>query len=68
MAEGYEVLSDLDMLVPNPANRKEAMGNERLKPFWLDSEKKEMSGLWRRQCFKKWRRSELLQDDRVFAS
>eukprot|EP00961_Rhodomonas_salina_P212497 2869930-Rhodomonas_salina.2 len=52
MMENYEQLVDIDMLEPNPANQNEAMRNHRLKPFWLDSEQKEMDGLWRRWCFK----------------
>eukprot|EP00961_Rhodomonas_salina_P130203 1753205-Rhodomonas_salina.1 len=56
------------MLEPSPANRNEAMRNVRLKPFWIESENKEMKGLWSRGCFKRWRCSDLLPSDRVFGS
>jgi hypothetical protein len=68
MAEGYEHLADLDMLEPNPPNRTHAMRNERLRPFWVQSEEKEMQGLWKRGCFKKWNRRDLDPTDRVFGS
>eukprot|EP00961_Rhodomonas_salina_P192912 2603143-Rhodomonas_salina.1 len=68
MMEHYEELADVDMLEPNPANRNEALRNARLRPFWIDSKRKEMDGLWRRGCFKLWKRSELLASDRVFGS
>eukprot|EP00961_Rhodomonas_salina_P255935 3458770-Rhodomonas_salina.1 len=64
--ENYETLADIDMLEPNPANRNEAMRNVRLKPFWIDSEHKEMDRLWKRGCFTQWKRSDLLRNDRVF--
>eukprot|EP00961_Rhodomonas_salina_P124290 1675360-Rhodomonas_salina.1 len=48
MMENYETLADIDMLEPNQANSNEAMWNVRLKPFWIDSEHKEMDGLWKR--------------------
>eukprot|EP00961_Rhodomonas_salina_P218335 2950293-Rhodomonas_salina.1 len=62
--EHYEELADVDMLEPNPFTRNEAMRNTRLCPFWIDSERKEMEGLWCRGCFKRWKRSELLASDR----
>eukprot|EP00961_Rhodomonas_salina_P010377 139191-Rhodomonas_salina.1 len=68
MQATYEQLADVDMLEPNPANRNEAMRNVRLKPFWIASEQKEMDGLWTRGCFKRWRRSDLQTNDRVFGS
>eukprot|EP00961_Rhodomonas_salina_P252464 3412445-Rhodomonas_salina.2 len=68
MMEHYEELADVDMLEPNPSTRNEAMCDTRLHPFWIDSERKEMEGLWSRGCFKQWKRSELLASDRVFGS
>eukprot|EP00961_Rhodomonas_salina_P157841 2124755-Rhodomonas_salina.1 len=41
------------MLEPDPAQRKQAMNNPRLKPFWLGAEKDEMEGLWKRCCFRR---------------
>eukprot|EP00961_Rhodomonas_salina_P146761 1975910-Rhodomonas_salina.1 len=46
MTEGYEQLADIDMLEADPNNRTEALRNPRLLPFWIDSENKEMAGLW----------------------
>eukprot|EP00961_Rhodomonas_salina_P083871 1127162-Rhodomonas_salina.1 len=46
MMEHYEELADVDMLEPNPSNRNEAMRNACFRPFWIDSERKEMEGLW----------------------
>mmetsp|Transcript_27856 Transcript_27856/g.65715 ORF Transcript_27856/g.65715 Transcript_27856/m.65715 type:complete len:97 (-) Transcript_27856:1858-2148(-) len=57
MIKGYEALADIDMLEPDPANHTAAMKNPRLKPFWLESEGKEMKGLWDKGCFKRWKRS-----------
>eukprot|EP00961_Rhodomonas_salina_P063502 853346-Rhodomonas_salina.1 len=56
------------MLEPNPANRKQVMKNELLKPFWIDSEGKELRGLWKLGCLKHWKRSDLETTDRVFCS
>eukprot|EP00961_Rhodomonas_salina_P156261 2103736-Rhodomonas_salina.1 len=61
--ENYDQLADIDMLEPNPANRKQAMKNERLKSFWIDSEGKELRGLWKRGCLKRWKRSDLETTD-----
>eukprot|EP00961_Rhodomonas_salina_P114999 1547446-Rhodomonas_salina.1 len=44
------------------------MQQQRFKDFWLDAERVEWSGLWERGCFKKWKRSDLLPNDRVFGS
>eukprot|EP00961_Rhodomonas_salina_P032108 432563-Rhodomonas_salina.2 len=57
MTEGYEQLADIDMLEADPNNRTEALRNPRLLPFWIDSENKEMAGLWSKGCFKKWKHS-----------
>eukprot|EP00961_Rhodomonas_salina_P261379 3532555-Rhodomonas_salina.1 len=40
------------MLEPSPTNRNEAMRNVRLSLFWIDSEKKEMDGLWKCGCLR----------------
>eukprot|EP00961_Rhodomonas_salina_P250236 3382649-Rhodomonas_salina.1 len=63
MMDNYEQLADIDTLEPNPAHHKEAMQNPRLKPFWIESEQMEMDGLWRRGCFKRWKRKDLLPTD-----
>eukprot|EP00961_Rhodomonas_salina_P017697 238015-Rhodomonas_salina.1 len=64
MQDGYDSLADVDILEPNPANRRAAMKNPRLHPFWMASEQKEMTGLWAQGCFKRWKRSDLLKSDR----
>eukprot|EP00961_Rhodomonas_salina_P218663 2955124-Rhodomonas_salina.1 len=66
--ENYEQLADVDMLEPSLTNCNEAMLNVRLSPFWIDSKKKEMDGLWKRGCFKEWKRGDLLKNNRVFGS
>ncbi len=66
MAEGYKQLADLDMLEQSPSNRMEAMHHARLQPFWVQSEQKEMDGLWHRKCFKHWKQTALLPNDSVF--
>ena len=42
------------------------MRNPRLKPFWLKAEVSEWQDLWEKGVFKKWKRSYLLPNDRVF--
>eukprot|EP00961_Rhodomonas_salina_P038514 517548-Rhodomonas_salina.2 len=46
------------------------MKNPRLcpGPFWIKSQNKEIKGLWDKGCFKRWKHSELLNDDWVFGS
>jgi len=38
------------------------------RPIWLTAEQQEWDGLWKRNCFKVWKRSDLAADDRVFTS
>ncbi len=40
----WEALLDLDCLEPDPKTRKAAMSNNRLKPFWMGAEQKEIIG------------------------
>jgi hypothetical protein len=42
--------------------------NPRHKPFWLRAEGDEWQGLWEKSTLKKWNRSDLLPNDRVFIS
>ena len=49
-------------------HRRIAMRNPRQKPFWLRAEGDEWQGLWEKGVFKKWNRSDLLPNDRVFTS
>eukprot|EP00961_Rhodomonas_salina_P063228 849677-Rhodomonas_salina.1 len=68
MQENYEQLADVDMQEPSPAYRNEAMRNALLKPFWIQLEEKEMTGLWTKGCFKRWKRKDLACNNWVFAS
>jgi len=38
------------------------------RPFWLTAEQEEFHGLWKRNRFKLWKRSDLEADDHVFTS
>jgi hypothetical protein len=49
-------------------HRGVALRNPRCKPFWLRAEGDEWQGLWEKGVFKKWNRSDLLPNDRVFTS
>eukprot|EP00961_Rhodomonas_salina_P291319 3931900-Rhodomonas_salina.1 len=68
MIAGYEELADIDMLEPDPPNCQAAMKNVCLRPFWMQSENKEMDGLNAKGCFKKWKHSDLEPNNRVFGS
>ena len=56
------------MLEGDPVHRGVAMRNPRFKPFWLKAEADEWAGLWQEGVFKRWLRSDLLSNDRVFTS
>jgi hypothetical protein len=56
------------MLQGDTAHRGMAKRNARFKPFWLTAEASEWEGLWDKGVFKKWKRSDLLKNDRVFTS
>eukprot|EP00961_Rhodomonas_salina_P291224 3931812-Rhodomonas_salina.1 len=40
-------LSDIGILEPDPKSYKQALRHLRLAPFWVESAKEEMEGLWR---------------------
>ena len=63
-----KIWAQIDLLEPDPAHRGIAMRNLRFKPFWLRAEADEWAGLWQKGVFKRWSRSDLLPDDRVFTS
>ena len=63
-----QIWAQIDLLEPDPAHRGIAMRNLRFKPFWLKAEADEWAGLWQKGVFKRWSRSDLLPDDRVFTS
>mmetsp|Transcript_62276 Transcript_62276/g.129140 ORF Transcript_62276/g.129140 Transcript_62276/m.129140 type:complete len:194 (-) Transcript_62276:86-667(-) len=44
------------LLEPDPKNHRKAMQHPRLAPFWGEAAGEEMEGLWRRGCFKRWKR------------
>jgi hypothetical protein len=62
------IWSDIDLLEGDPVHRGVAMRNPRHKLFWLKAEGDEWQGLWGKGTFKKWNRSDLLPNDRVFTS
>jgi hypothetical protein len=62
------IWSEIDLLEGDPMHRGVAMRNPRHKPFWLRAEGDEWQGLWEKDTFKKWNRSDLLPNDRVFTS
>jgi hypothetical protein len=62
------IWSEIDLLEGDPMHRGVAMRNPRHKPFWLRAEGDEWQGLWEKGTIKKWNRSDLLPNDRVFTS
>ena len=62
------IWAEVDLLEGDPVHRGVAMRNPRFKPFWLKAEADEWAGLWQKGVFKRWLRSELLPNDRVFTS
>jgi hypothetical protein len=56
------------MLEGDPDHRGMSMFNARFKSFWLTVETSEWEGLWDKGVFKKWNRSDLLKNDRVFTN
>jgi hypothetical protein len=62
------IWSEIDLLEGDSVHRGVAMRNPRFKPFWLRSEGDEWQGLWEKGVLKKWNRSDLLPNDRVFTS
>ena len=62
------IWSEIDLLEGDSVHRGVAMRNPLFKPFWLRSEGDEWQGLWEKGVLKKWNRSDLLPNDRVFTS
>ena len=62
------IWAEVDLLEGDPVHRGVAMRNPRFKPFWLKAEADEWAGLWQKGVFKRWLRSDLLPNDRVFTS
>jgi hypothetical protein len=52
----------------DPAHRGMAMCKARFKPCWFTVESSEWEGLWDKGVLKKWNRSDLLKNDRIFTS
>ena len=61
-------LSWIDMHEPDPKSDRQAHKNPRLSPIWKGEEGIEMAGLFKRECLRKRRRSELPDDARVIGS
>ena len=60
------IWSEIDLLEGDPVHRGVALRNLHFKPFWLKAEGSEWQDLWEKGVFKKWKRSDLLPNDRVF--
>jgi len=63
-------LESIGILEPDPKNYKTALQHPLLRPFWVESAEEEMTGLWRRGCFKRHHLSTLTptQSKSVFRS
>eukprot|EP00961_Rhodomonas_salina_P297765 3937477-Rhodomonas_salina.1 len=59
-----DYLSTVDSLEPDPKSHSQAMKHPSLKPFWLQAEDGEMTGLWDRGCLRKVCKSELSAEER----
>ena len=62
------IFDEIDLLESDPQHRGAAMRNARFRPYWIQAEEKEWQGLWDKGVFKKWRRKDLLSNDRIFTS
>jgi len=62
-----DLLANIGMLQPDPAHRGAAMASH-FRPFWFTAEQEKWVGLWKRNCFKVLKRSDLAADDGVFTS
>ena len=67
-AHDDSIWAEVDLLEGDPVHRGVAMRNPRFKPFWLKAEADEWAGLWQKGVFKRWLRSDLLSNDRLFTS
>ena len=67
-ADDDSIWAEVDLLEGDPVHRGVATRNPRFKPFWLKAEADEWAGLWQKGVFKRWLRSDLLSNDRVFTS
>ena len=64
----WDALADIDCLESDPKHRRQAMQNDRLKPFWQGAKLDEMLGLFSQGCFKKHSHVDLAADIKVFTS
>ena len=62
------IWDEIDLLEGDPPHRGAAMPNQKFKPFWLAAEEAEWAALWEKGVFKRWNKSDLLKNDRVFNS
>jgi hypothetical protein len=62
------IWDEIDLLEGDPPHRGAALRNQKFKPFWLAAEEAEWAGLWDKGVFKRWEKSDLLKNDRVFTS
>ncbi len=62
------IWDEIDLLEGDPPYRGVALRNLKFKPFFLVDEETEWSGLWEKEVFKRWNKSDLLKNDKVFTS
>jgi hypothetical protein len=62
------IWDEIDLLEGDPPHRGAALRNLKFKPFCLAAEEAEWAGLWEKGVFKRWNKSDLLKNDRVFTS
>ncbi len=62
------IWDEIDLLEGYPPHRGADLRNQKFKPFWLAAEEDEWDGLWDKGVFKRWNKSDLLKNDRVFTS
>ncbi len=62
------IWDEIDLLEGDPLHRGAALRNLKFKPFWLAAEEAEWAGLSEKGVFKRWNKSDLLKNDRVYTS
>ena len=60
------IWDEIDLLEGDPPHRGAVMRNHKFEPFWLAAEEAEWTGLWEKGVVKRWNKSDLLKNDRIF--
>ena len=60
------IWDEIDLFEEVPPHRGSVLWNQKFKPFCLEDEEGEWAGLWDKEVFKRWNKSDLLKNDRVF--